>query len=303
MLLSLLIFAAVAGHVSDEPIERFPVGAYDYYGYVRWGDLGPIRSEEKEALILMKRGDYLAADQKLRAIRAEHPDDLTAMQGVAYCAYKLKRLGLLINKVAVEARKNVDPRGSAPPHFCLFYQYVEGLLSQTFEDGDHKTYFNPADPQAPAAVNYGWLGDDARAFDPKDKLAGILYVSEMYVRRDMVATRQACRACLAQHPKFYQMRLFLANIYGSGIIGHWDGRLRPLPIKEDEKGRTDLGLREAETVIRQAPTFTPAYYVAGLYAERTDKAKARRYFSYYVSHAERGTPRYEHAHKFLESKD
>ncbi|HVT10673.1 MAG TPA: hypothetical protein VHE55_00270 [Fimbriimonadaceae bacterium] len=302
MLIPLLLCVALAGQASDKPIERFPVGTYDYFGYVAWGDLGPIRREETEALALMKRGDYASADRRLRAVRKQHPDDLTAMQGLAYCAYKLKRLGPLINEVATEARKNVGVRDPSPPHLVLFYQYVYGLVGQTLEDGDRKTYFNPGNGRTSAGFYFGQLADDPRAFDPRDELVSILYVSEMHVRGDMVATRQACRACLAQHPKFYQMRLFLASAYGYGTLGHWDGNLKPIPVKEDEKERRDLGLKEAETVIRQTPTFTPAYYVAGLYAERIDKEKARRYFTYYVDHAERGTARYEHARQWLDSK-
>ncbi|HVT10672.1 MAG TPA: hypothetical protein VHE55_00265 [Fimbriimonadaceae bacterium] len=281
---------------------RFTVGTYDYYGYVNWGELGPIREEEKEALALMKRGDYIAADRKLRAVRKRQPDDLTAMQGVAFCAYKLKKLGPLINEVAVEARKNVSVRDPSPPHLVLFYQYVYGLLGQTFEDGDHKTYFNPADARTPAGFYYGQLEDDTRAFDPKNKLNAILYMSALMATRDISGSRHAAEAALEIDPHFYQMRLLYAESLSGGTLAKSDGRGKwDYNVPDDEAGHPDRAYAQALQVVKDAPKWLPGYYSAGCFACSYNKPLARKYLTYYVEHAERGTIRYRWAAQRLSS--
>lgn len=305
MMTTLLLIAFASQRTPDVKAEdllrvRFSVGTYDYYGFVNWGDLGPIRKEDMDALALMKGGSYAAADRKLRAVRKEHPDDLTAMQGVAYCAYKLKRLGPLINEVAVEARKGMDVRDPSPPHLALFYQYVYGLLSQTREDGDHRIHFNPADARTPAGFYFGQLADDARAFDPKNKLNALLYVSQLMARRSTAESRYAAEAALKADPHFYQMRLLYAESLDAGTLAKSDGRgTWNYNVPDDEARHSDRAYTQVKLVVKDAPKWLPGCYVAGCFAYSYDKALARKYLTYYVEHAERGTVRYRWALKRL----
>lgn len=272
------------------PPIRMPFGSYDYFGHTKWGELGPISSDARQAQSLHQAGKLTQCESVLWKRFISAPTDLTALQGLVSVNRQLSRSGVLLERIAQRADQRAPTLTAKSIVFA--YQYCLAMLSEARNCGETGATFDAGNNKTSAGWVYGFFQSNTSVFDAKDRINSILYVSLLLGQGLDLEARRAAQKALKVDPKFYQLRAVYAHSLARDTvaIAKSDGKWTKAP--PEERMNIDEAFRQSKIVIQQAPQWPVGYYLAGFFGREKNKKEALQYLKKYLEIGPKGTKRY-----------
>lgn len=276
---------------------RMPFGSYDYFGHTKWGELGPISNDARQAQSLYRTGKFAQCESALWKRFIASPTDLTALQGLVSVNRQLSRSGALLERIAQRADQRAPMLTAKSIVFA--YQYCLATLSEARNCGESGATFDAGNNKTSAGWVYGFFQSNTSVFDAKDRVNSIMYVSLLLGQGLDLDARRAAQKALNVDPKFYQLRAVYAHSLARDTvaIAKSDGKWTETP--REERSNIDEAFRQSKIVIQQAPQWPVGYYLAGFFGREKSKKEAIQYLKKYLEIGPKGTRRYKDSEAML----
>jgi tetratricopeptide (TPR) repeat protein len=277
-----ILFAAIfaiVGSIGFAQQKPFPTTHLDYWGFVRWEDVGPTSKELERAVTLLNSGRHQEAYASFRDQWSRNPRDYKALHGLVLSAQRTSRLGEVIRMLDERIRRERQSNGEIPQPLVFAQQYA-GKMSIYFrnQEGDKAA---PREEEGDQWFYYQIYDRRMKPEQLRDPVMILLYANSLFGLIQHDRAREAGTVGVRMYPNFHGLKLFLACCYSRGSIARFEGG-KQVPVPPGYRVDIPLYAKLAEEVVRDAPGFTVAYYETGMANRSLDKAKARRFLNRYL---------------------